>query len=455
MVKLKVMKLFNWINIYLSVGISFLFSGEIFAQDTLKIDFREAVELALQANVNYQTQLNAMEVLQKEKQVAMFSHFPSVGFNTTFAQQSGQQFQQIEGEIVVTNVTNEIISSGLNLNMPIFNSGRRILDSQSAKLAYDAGEKGLDRASQQVVFDVARRYLQVLLDQELLRIATENLANQKEQLRQIQGFVDAGLRTLSDQYNQQSEVARLESVLVDAQVQLENDLWDLSEYLQLQPGVTPELTPVDASARENSLQDLPMDELYEIAATNRADKAQQELLVNSTKKDLKAIKAMYYPRLSAFYNYSTFFTSLDNRSIQEQLLKIYPQNNLGLNLTIPIFNNFQNRLDVSRSRVAYKNQEIQKAAIDRKVYQDVRLAYQNYQAAIRKTANTDVQVFAAKEAQLAISERFRLGLSNFVDLATANQQLVAAQADQAQSVYTLFFQEVLMKHALGTLEVLD
>jgi outer membrane protein TolC len=83
------------------------------------------------------------------------------------------------------------------------------------------------------------------------------------------------------------------------------------------------------------------------------------------------------------------------------------------------------------------------------------LAHQNYQAAVRKESNTGVQVMAAKEAQLAISERFRLGLSNFVDLATANQQLVAARADQAQSVYTLFFQEVLMKHALGTLEVLD
>jgi outer membrane protein TolC len=313
----------------------------------------------------------------------------------------------------------------------------------------------LDRAAQQVVFDVARRYLQVLLDQELFGIATENLANQKEQLRQITGFVDAGLRILSDQYNQQSEVARLESVLVDAQVQLENDLWDLSEYLQLQVGVTAELVPVDPSSRENSLQGLGIPELYEIAASNRADKVQQELLVSSTKKDLKAIKAMYYPRISAFYNYSTFYTSLDGRSIQDQLLKIYPQNNLGLSLTIPIFNNFQTRLDVSRSRVAYKNQELQKASIDRKVYQDVRLAHQNYQAAVRKESNTGVQVMAAKEAQLAISERFRLGLSNFVDLATANQQLVAARADQAQSVYTLFFQEVLMKHALGTLEVLD
>jgi len=86
----------------------------------------------------------------------------------------------------------------------------------------------------------------------------------------------------------------------------------------------------------------------------------------------------------------------------------------------------------------------------------VRLAHQNYQAAVRKEANTGVQVMAATEASALPSQNdLDWGLSNFVDLATANQQLVAAQADQAQSVYTLFFQEVLMKHALGTLEVIE
>src|SRR5690606_27962830 len=165
----------------------------------------------------------------------------NANFSSSFSQQKGQQTQQIEGEIVVANVTNEIINAGLNMEMPIFNSGRRILDTQSAKLAYEAGEKGLDRASQQVMFEVAKRYLQVLLDEELVGISIENLENQKETLRQIDGFVEAGLRTLSDKYNQQSEVARLESVLVDAELQYQNDVWDLSEYLQLDPGVMPVL----------------------------------------------------------------------------------------------------------------------------------------------------------------------------------------------------------------------
>lgn len=431
---------------------AFLTFGELAAQDTIPLSFETAVDLALSKNLDFKIQENNMTVLQKEKQVAYLSHLPNVGITSNFSRQSGQQFQQVEGEIVVTNVTNDIVGGNLSVNMPLFNSGRRILDTQSAQLALEAGEKGLNRAKQQVIFEVSRRYLQALLDKELLRIASENLENQKQQLYQIEGFVDAGLRTISDLYNQQSEVARLESVKVDAEVQYENDLWLLTEYLQLAPGQIPAIEAVEPIQKTNTLEGLDMAELYELAKLSRQDLSQQTLLASSFKKDMQAIKAMYFPRLNAFYNYNTFFTSLDDRSFREQFLKIYPQNTLGIGLTIPIFTNFQTRLDVSRSKVAYENQLLQKEAIDRKVYQDVRLSYQNYQAAIRKEKNSQVQVLAAEEAFKAVNERFRLGLSSFVDIATANQTMVRAQADQAQAVYTLYFQEILMKFALGTLE---
>ncbi|WP_234982144.1 TolC family protein [Algoriphagus halophilus] len=447
------MKLLPMRNYILGATLLISTLGGVQAQDTLKLDFRQAVDIALSKNLDFQIQSNQMEVLKRQKQSALASHFPSANLSTSFQQQRGQQFQQIEGEIVVTNVTNEIVSSGVNLNMPVFNFGRRLLDTQSSKLSYLAGEKGLERAAQQVVFEVSRRYLQVLLDGELYRIAKENLDNQKQQLEQITGFVDAGLRTLSDQYNQESEVARLESVAVRAQVQLETDLWNLSEYLMLEPTVVPELDSVDPLATTVTFDGLSVNELYELAMDSRSDLDQQEMLVESAQKSVKAMKAMYYPRIGAFYNYNTFFTSLDDRTLREQLLKIYPQQVLGLNLQIPIFNNLQTKLEVGRRKVAYQNQILQKESLDRKIYQEVKLAYINYQAAVRNEKNTQVQVLAAEEALLAVRERFRLGLSNFVDLSTANQQLVAAQADQAQAIYTLYFQEVLMKHALGTLTV--
>ncbi|MBA4298983.1 MAG: TolC family protein [Cyclobacterium sp.] len=444
-------RLQNKLSITTLLGV-FLLVGNVKAQDTIPLNFEMAVDLALSKNLDYKIQENNMSILQREKQVAFLSHLPNVGVSTNIARQSGQQFQQIEGEIVVTNVTNDIVGGNLSMNMPLFNSGRRILDTQSANLALQAGEKGLNRAKQQVIFDVSQRYLQVLLDQELLRIAGENLDNQKQQLTQIEGFVDAGLRTISDLYNQQSEVARLESVKVDAAVQLQNNLWLLSEYLQLAPGVVPSIESVEPIRETGSFDGLDIVQLYELATSNRQDLSQQSLLATSFKKDMQALKAMYFPRLNAFYNYNTFFTSLDSRSLQEQFLRIYPQNTRGIGIVIPIFTNFQARLDVTRSRAAYENQLLRKESIERKVYQDVKLAHQNYSAALRKEKNSQVQVLAAEEAFKAVSERFRLGLSSFVDISTANQIMVRAQADLAQAVYTLYFQEVLMKFALGTLE---
>jgi len=83
----------------------------------------------------------------------------------------------------------------------------------------------------------------------------------------------------------------------------------------------------------------------------------------------------------------------------------------------------------------------------------VRLAQsETIKAAVRKEAKTGVQVMAAYEAQLP-SQNDLDGTLQFLWIwQLPISKLVAAQADQAQSVYTLFFQEVLMKHALGTLE---
>lgn len=423
------------------------------AQDTLKLNFEEAVSRALAHNLDYQILVNNQEVVKKQATSAFASHFPAASISSSFLRQTGQQFQQVEGEIVVTKETNNIVTPGLSLNMPIFNAGRRILDTQSAMLDRQAGENGLQRARQQVVFDVARRYMQVLLDQELLRIAQENRSSQQELLLQIEGFVDAGLRTVSDLYNQQAEVARVESLVLDAELALANDQWLLSEYLQLEKGQVPFLESIDLEAKMGISPELNLGYWTDQAYAFRKDLLQAELLENSYRKDFQALKAMLYPRVNAFYNYNTFYTSLDNRAIRTQLLDIYPQNTFGLSLTIPIFNGFLTRVDMARSKMTYQNQILRREALDRKVHQEVVLAYQTYLNAVKKSENSKVRLLAAQEAQKAVAERFRLGLSNFVDLATANQTLVNAEADLAQATYTLYFQEVWVKFALGTLEV--
>ncbi|KEO72312.1 TolC family protein [Anditalea andensis] len=438
------------------IAIMFLmgaFVPNVYSQDTLLLDFSEAIRIGLSQNLMFQTKINEQEILKKERQAALLGHLPRVNMSNSFYRQMGQQYQQVEGQLIVTNVTNDIASSNINATLPLVNAGRRLNTTRATRLYEDAGEHGLHRAAQEVVFNIAQQYLQVLLDRELYLIALENLENQKQQLRQIEGFVEAGIRTLSDQYNQQSEVARLLTVVLDAEIKMETDLWLFAETLQLESGSYPMLEPVNMDAQRSEFMELSLPELYEISLNNRRDLLEQKSMEQGHKRMLSVSRSFYYPQLSAYFNYSTFATTLDERSFADQFLRIYPQSTIGLSLTIPIFNNFENKVLVTRSKVAYQNQQLEYKAQERMLTQETKLAYDNYRAAIRREEATKVQLSAAEEAQKVIAERFRLGVSNFVDLAQANQQLVEAQSDYTQAVYTNYFQEVILRYTLGILEV--
>ncbi|MGY6741480.1 MAG: TolC family protein [Cecembia sp.] len=431
--------------------IGLLFFGKVVGQDTIPMSFQEAVQLGLSQNIDYLKLLNQQEVLKVERLNAQFNHLPRVNLTNDNFRQIGQQFQQVEGELIVTNEINNIVSGRINANMPIFNGFRRTNDTKAGRNLEDAGKFGIERAKQEVMFNIAQQYLQVLLDEELYNIALENLENQKKQLDQIEGFVEAGLRTLSDLYNQRSEVARLETVAIDAKIQWESDLWDLAEMLQLGPNILPKPEQVSLDKLESEWLGMGLGELYSVALGQRKDYGQLMLLESANKNLLASAKSAYLPQLNAFFNYSTFFTSLDDRTFSNQFFTIFPQRSFGVSLSVPIFNNFENRASVARSRVDFQNQQLDKLALERRITQEVKMAYENYRGAIRRESATRVQLEAAEEAQTVIAERFRLGVSNFVDLAQANQQLVTAQSDFAQAQYTLYFQELMLKFALGVL----
>lgn len=420
------------------------------AQDTLLLTFEEAVEIGLERNQSYQIQLNERELLKREKQAATAAFFPSVNISNNLSQQSGQQ-SHVEGEYIFTTISNQRISSGLGADITIYAGGRISNRRQAAGLLEEAGQYNLERSAQEVVFLIAQQYLQVSLDEELYRLALQNLNNQKEQLRQIEGFVGVGINTLSDQYNQQSEVARLETVALDAKIQLESDLWQMAELLQLEPGTLPQLSPVNITPHQSDYLELGSEALYELAFANRKDYKAQRLSQMAGKKLLASSRAGFFPQLSAFFNYNTSYTSLDQRTFSDQFMNIYPQRVVGINLSIPVFNNFNTKLNVARVRLDLRNRQLELQAVERILHQETKLAYENFKGAIRRQKSTQVQLDAATEAQLAIHEKFKLSLANFVDLAQANQQLATAQSAHAQATYTHYFQEILMKYTLGLL----
>src|SRR5690606_39929240 len=98
-----------------------------------------------------------------------------------------------------------------------------------------AQTSNVKRTEQDVVANVANQYLQVMLDQELLRIAEETYNAQVAVLDQLKEQVRLGARAESDLYTQEAQVSNLRVTALRAKVTLENDKALLAQTLQLDP----------------------------------------------------------------------------------------------------------------------------------------------------------------------------------------------------------------------------
>jgi outer membrane protein len=93
--------------------------------------------------------------------------------------------------------------------------------------------------------------------------------------------------------------------------------------------------------------------------------------------------------------------------------------------------------------------------IEYQIRNDVVRASRNYDGAKKAYVVTVDQLKAAEMAFGLETERYNLGVTNFVDFINANRVFVQAQTDKAQAEYRLLFQKVLLDYAVGTLKVED
>src|SRR5687767_5846334 len=181
----------------------------LFGQSNTETDltFEEAIKLGLENNVTLNTQKNQLYVAQARKTQAYASYLPNLN-GQAFAQRAdGLQIDPTTGE--AANVSSDNIQGGLSSNLVLFNGFGRINSLKANSELFSAQAAFVKRSKQDVVFTVASQYLQVLLDQQLLKIAEENLNAQRVTLEQTKGFVEVGARAATEEYNQNALVQNL------------------------------------------------------------------------------------------------------------------------------------------------------------------------------------------------------------------------------------------------------
>ncbi len=481
-------------KVYVVCILIYFVAGNTLAQNegpkVLKISYKEAVEVALKENVNLRQQKNLLEAREADRLGARFQYLPNVSLNGSYTRVDGQQFDQVQGILAFTE--SDRINGSLDASLTLFDGFNRASSIKQATYNFKAQENAVKRSRQQLIFDVSQQYLQILLNDELLNIATDNLEVQRTTLKQIDGFVEAGTRARPDLYTQEAQVQQLEVLKLRSENGYRRSKSVLMQTLLLDPGV--DLDPATPSWDINEIfaQEYDLEELYSIALKNRPDLRQSEFLVKSSEKAVANASSGYYPNLTAFFSYASNFSSLVAESnfiptnefetigylngdvnqpvtdvspiairetsevgFNQQFFDDNPVFFYGVRVNIPIFDRFQTRTNRVTSKIQRDNAKLNVENLSRTIYLDVQNAYLDFQAAKEDYTATTKQYEAAKKALEVQQERFDLGIGNLVELSQANNTFVNGAAARAQSVYTLLFQKIILDFNLGILNFED
>jgi NodT family efflux transporter outer membrane factor (OMF) lipoprotein len=290
--------------------------------------------------------------------------------------------------------------------------------------------------------EVARDYLSLRGTQAKLRITRENLAFAERTVQLTNERARRGLATDLDVANAQSQ-AESNAADIPQEEQQEAKLINaigvlLGEYpqtlaaqLKQTPSepVVPPRVPVGLSSE---------------LARRRPDIRQAEAQLHAATASIGAAKADFFPKVTLSGSVAiqaTQFTNLGSWGARSY--------SAGPSLSIPIFEG--GRL---RSTLALRQAQQQEAAITYRktvlsAFQEVDDALTGFAAEQRRRDRLDASVQASKRALDIASKRYVRGLSNYLDVLTAQKTLLTNEQQWVDSTATVSTNLVALYKALG------
>ena len=397
-------------------------------QDTMRIDFDEAIQIALDQNTDLKRASNQVRSADASILAERMDFFPTASISTGGQRTFGRSFSPQEGEVI--NASNDFLTFDGSSNLTLFNGFENFASLNRAQAEGRAEDLSLGRTRQDVVFQVMNRYLQLVENREVLRVQEEELAAREQQLAQIREFVDAGSRPVSALYEQQAAVAEQESAVLTAERDVALSETRLLQVLQLDP--TQPYRFESPSVGEDSLQveEYDLDLLLNRAMDRRLDLRAAQAQTDAAESGIRAAKSGYYPTVSLSFSYGTDWSSRigdfqvvpetrvfdvpteqgvtiqEERvvDVQRQPLNFFDKldqrrgGSVSIQLSYSLFDGFRRNERVEQAQVQAQNAQYNLEDQRLQVTLEVREAYLNYRNAAQQLDASQKRLRAARQA---------------------------------------------------------
>lgn len=434
----------------------------IIGQAQTTITLQEAIDIALENNYQLMQAENNKSLAETRVFSAKADFLPSIDAGFDGSLRIGRQFSQEDVEFIDTR--SKSVGGSLRTNVTVFDGFANIANLRQARVENQSTTEENQRLKETVIFNTASRYLQVVLNEELLKIAQSTLEASRSQLEQIQAQVDVGALPTVDLFNQEATVASDELTVI----QRENTL-AVSEAQLIRIMQDDSITEIETnvpSVDELSIApvNFNLEEMIDSALNNRSDFRAQQLAIESNQQAQIIARSNLLPTLSANANISSgwsnrfFVRDMSSERFGEvetfgnQFFDQQINRSVGFSVSIPIFSRWNNRTNLIASKIQLKNSQLELDNVRFQISEEVRQAYNDYTSIVKELESSQKSLIAAERAYETEQQRYEIGATTLIELNLANANYVQAQSERVQAVYNFIFQERLLDYYIGQLD---
>ncbi len=420
------MNLFRQIFFILSLIPLFLHAEEEFPQVWT---YDDCIKWAKTHNINLKRLALQLEQSQQDTKSSTDKWLPSFEFSTT------QAYSNYPNPSATQKPNAYNSTYGINASWTLWDGNIRKYEIESNRIIEQERQLAIQSAIDDIETTIFEAYLKILFYNEAIQIARETLKISVAQEKTATKLLQEG--KISEIEYTQIETQRVEDVysVVSAEsdyTAAKNELKKILE-LKINDHIEIQKHTFDESIIYTPLPDIV--NVYDFACAWNPLIKSNELNEKVLENNIKIANAGYLPKIDISAGIGTGYTTIDTQNWGTQISHAVNEN-IGLTLSIPIFDGNQTKRNISKAKLAYLDYEISDEELRNQLSQTIEQLYIDFRNAQVKYISGIKHVEVAELNVELIDEQFAQGLVKPIEMLDAHEDLLDAKLELLSNKFT-------------------
>lgn len=447
------------------------------------MDLRDCIDYARENNLNLERAeygLQDAELLNRRNRL---SRLPNLNGQVSGGIQFGRTIDPVSNEFRTQNIG--FNSYNLQAGLTLFDGGRINSTVRQGEANLEAARLDVDAAFNDLSLQIASSYLQILLADEQLAAAQKRLELVQEQLDQTDKLIEVGALPENDRLDILAQIAINQQAVIQSENARASAKLNLRQLLQMELGEPLEIVkPAVIVPADAGVELFNVSEVYLAALNTQPQIRADQFRITAAEEGVSIARSVGIPSLNVFGGVTTNWSSLgqsltggtstvfipvdvkfpDGTQQTVELGQSFPATedaayltqlednlgqNIGVSLSVPIFNASNASISRQRAELGVMNARISADLNKQLLMADVQRAINDANAAARTYEAAQVSYDAAQASLENAQRRFQLGAINTFELTTAQNTFDQAEIEVIRSKFQYVFNLKILDFYLG------